>query len=303
MKRLYELARMLLALPPEAITPPRLLALFHDVFALRAIYLFENDPSTSHIVGEPSFNLEERTHLGYLSGIDSDDPVCRVSIRCLRAGSKTVGALGFEWPDHSEFTPDSVSALEAAMLERMRAFRTAAQAAAAAEADNLRAAILDALAYTVKTPLATIFAAAGGLRETAGLKPDQLEFIDVVENEAARLAGLTTRLLRMAALDREEVKPRLKAVDITDLIAEELNSRSSQYIDHKLSLSGDDSLPKANADPELLRLALAQIDRQCMQVFKAGIGSGTAYAGKQGCCCNTRQKSQHHSSGRAGANI
>jgi len=151
MKRLYELARQLLALTPEEIDPPRLLGLFRDVFALRAVCLFENETAISHIVGDPRYDLEARTRIGYLAGEDRDDVLCRISIRCLRVAGQPIGALGFEWPDHQEFTPDSLSALETAMLERVRAFHAATQAAAAAQAERLRTMVLDALAHAVKT--------------------------------------------------------------------------------------------------------------------------------------------------------
>ena len=263
MKRLYELARQLLALTPEEIDPPRLLGLFRDVFALRAVCLFENETAISHIVGDPRYDLEARTRIGYLAGEDRDDVLCRISIRCLRVAGQPIGALGFEWPDHQEFTPDSLSALETAMLERVRAFHAATQAAAAAQAERLRTMVLDALAHAVKTPLATILAAIGGLRETGVPESDRLEFVDVIETETARLGSLTTRLLRMATLDGEQVRLRLQQVDVSRLVAEELNLVSRQFADHKLSLVQDgdhtDAIVSIIADPELLRLALSQL--------------------------------------------
>jgi two-component system sensor histidine kinase KdpD len=94
-------------------------------------------------------------------------------------------------------------------LERARVFRDASHADAAAQAEVFRGAILDALAHEFKTPLATIVTAAGGLRETGGLRPEQLELAEMAEMEASRLGLLTSRLLRIARLDREEVKPQL----------------------------------------------------------------------------------------------
>ena len=41
---------------------------------------------------------------------------------------------------------------------------------------------------------------------------------DTVENEAARLGSLTSRLLRTARLDSEEIKPRMELLDLTSLI-------------------------------------------------------------------------------------
>jgi two-component system sensor histidine kinase KdpD len=277
-KRLYELAQQLMALDPDDIATPRLLMLFRDVFALRAVCLYENKTASSCIVGEPRYDLEARTRMGYLAGEDSDDTPCRTSVRCLRIEGKDTGVLGFEWPDSEAFTPDSLSTLETTMLERVRAFHAATQSAVTAQAESLRIMLLDALAHEVKTPLATILAAMGGLRETGGLTSDHLGFVDVVEAETARLSNLTTRLIGMATLDREEVKPRLQRVDIPHLIAEELELKSQQFDDHRFSLIDEEECEEApttdthdaEADPELLRLALAQLIENACKYSQSG---------------------------------
>jgi two-component system, OmpR family, sensor histidine kinase KdpD len=281
MKRLYGLAQQLLALRPEEIDQPRLLALFRDVFALPAICLFENKTAASYIVGEPRYDLEARARMGHLAGEDSDDSLCRISVRCLRVAGNDTGTLGFEWPDTDEFTPDSLSTLETTMLERVQAYHDASQAAAAAQAESLRIMLLDALAHAVKTPLATILTAMGGLRQTGDLTPDQREFADVVEAETFRLGKLTTRLLRVAALDQEEVRPCLQSVNIPRLIAEEVHLKSQQFADHKLShveqvdlREGEEEqgvdCTDVEADPELLRLALEQLIENACKYSRPG---------------------------------
>jgi two-component system, OmpR family, sensor histidine kinase KdpD len=134
----------------------------------------------------------------------------------LHAGGNTIGAISFEGLRDSELTAGALSALAAAMLERMRTFRNASQATAAAQAESFRGAILDALAHEFKTPLATIITAAGGLRELGPLGVEQLELTNIVETEASRLSLLTSRLLRAAQVDREDIKPRPEFTNMAD---------------------------------------------------------------------------------------
>ncbi|WP_263354618.1 sensor histidine kinase [Acidicapsa acidisoli] len=278
LKRLYELAQQLLALKPEEIDPPHLLTLFRDVFSLRAICLFEHKTAAFFIVGDPRYDLEARTRMGHLTGEDSDDSLCRISIRCLRVTGADAGTMGFEWPDSDEFTPDSLSKLETTMLRRVQAYHDASQAAADERAQSLRIMLLDALAHAVKTPLATVLAATGGLRMTDRLTPDQAEFVDVIEAETSRLGSLTTRLLRTATLDQEELRPRLQLVDVPELIAEELSLKSQQFVDHRLSFvdqrecveNGCVDLAGVPADPELLRLALEQLIENACKYSPSG---------------------------------
>jgi two-component system sensor histidine kinase KdpD len=276
--RLYQLAQQLMAFKAEEIDTPRLLTLFQEVYALRSVCLFENETAHSCIVGKPRYDLEARTRMGYLTGEDSDDPLCRISVRCLRVDGNNTSVLGFEWPDSGTFTSDSLSALEASILERVRAFHAAAQAAVSSQADSVRIMLLDALAHAVKTPLATILAATGGMRETSGSGSVYLDFIDIVEAETSRLADLTTRLLRTASINSELVKLRLQRVDIQHLIAEELGLKSQEFEDHSFSLtkegecedSGGTEIHEVDADPELLRMALAQLLENACKYSKSG---------------------------------
>jgi two-component system sensor histidine kinase KdpD len=150
------------------------------------------------------------------------------------------------------------------MLERAHTFRSASHAAAAAQAELFRGAVLDALAHEFKTPLATIVTAAGGLRETGPLCAQQLELADIVETEASRLSLLASRLLRTAQVDREEVKPQLEFTDMADLVAVVADQYSRQWTDRKLSIRKPAAATGVMADPELLQLALRQLlDNAC----------------------------------------
>jgi two-component system sensor histidine kinase KdpD len=163
-----------------------------------------------------------------------------------------------------ELTAGNLSAMAAAMLERAHAFSQASHAAAAAQSESFRGAILDALAHEFKTPLATIVTAAGGLRELGPLGPEQLELTDIVETEASRLSLLTSRLLRTAQLDREEVKPQLEFTNMADLVAGLAGQYARQWTDRKLSIRKKTEATGVMADPELLQLALRQLlDNAC----------------------------------------
>jgi len=262
--RLYRLAQMLLAVDPEKTTCATSIELFRNVFDLRSVCLFDAAKAEIYSTGTIPSTLAEQTRDACSSGRDSENAGSEVVTRCLYAGRKTIGAIGFEGLHDPELTAGSLSALAAAMLERAHTFRTASHAAAAAQAELFRGALLDALAHEFKTPLATIVTAAGGLRELGPLCPEQLDLTDIVETEASRLSLLTSRLLRTAQLDREEVKPQLELTDMGDLIAVLADQYSRQWTDRKLSVRKDAVATGVMADPELLQLALRQLlDNAC----------------------------------------
>jgi two-component system, OmpR family, sensor histidine kinase KdpD len=262
--RLYQLAQTLLSLDLEKAAYEKSIELFQDVFCLRAVCLFDGARAEIHCTGNPSDGLADQTQAAFYSGRDRGDASSGILIRCLRAGGNTIGAIGFEGLYDSELTAGPLFALAAAMLERTHTFRNAGQATAAAHAELFRGAILDALAHEFKTPLATIVAAAGGLRELGPLSPEQLELTDIVESEASRLSLLTSRLLRTAQLDREEVKLQVEFTDMAELVSVVADQYSRQWTDKTLSIRKGAVPTEVMADPELLQLALRQLlDNAC----------------------------------------
>jgi two-component system sensor histidine kinase KdpD len=157
-----------------------------------------------------------------------------------------------------------LAALAATFLERIQAYRNASQAVATAQSEVYRSAILDALAHEFKTPLATILAAAGGIQEAGPLGPEQEAMTATVETEAARLGQLTSRLLRMARLDREQVRPQMEWIDVAALAEQAVDRHSRLRTGRGISLFKACESAETIADPELLRLAISQLlDNAC----------------------------------------
>jgi len=262
--RLYHLAQKLLALDPETTTFAASTELFQDIFGLQAVCLFDAATGEIHCTGDQPNGLAEQTKAVYSSGEDREDAGSGILTRCLHAGGNTIGAVSFEGLRDSELSTGPLSALAAAMLERTSTFRKASQAKAAAQAESFRGAILDALAHEFKTPLATVVTAAGGFRELGPLCPEQIELTDIVEMEASRLGLLTSRLLRTAQLDRDEVRPKLEFTNLAELVTVVAEQYSRQWTDRELSVRNEGSDAGVMADPELLQLAFGQLlDNAC----------------------------------------
>jgi len=263
MTRLYELALQLLTLEPGTAVGSNLLAPFRSRFDLRAVCLFDAETAALDVEGDSRDRIDEKTRNAYIEGRNFDDPGAGCAARLLQAGGRTIGAIGFEGLRDGKLTAGPLAALAAVMLERSLAFQRASRAAAMAEAEIFRGVVLDALAHEFKTPLTTILAAAGGLHEAGPLKPEQRQLAEAVESEASRLEQLTTRLLRLARLDREEVKPQMELIDVADILKALVAQYSRRWPGRRLSLNGITGVATL-ADPELLRFGLGQLlDNAC----------------------------------------
>jgi len=259
--RLYKLSQQLLALEPEAMMTEKFLEPFRQLFGVTAICAFDAETAELHIVGASQHDLAHKTRETYISGHDLNDTDSRLSVRCFRFSSsgRMTGAIGFEGLQEPEETTGSLVALTAALVERTKAFHKATVAAAATQAEEYRSAVLDALAHEFKTPLATILAAAGGIREAGPLGPEQQDMAETIESESVRLSSLTSRLLRTVRLDREEIKPRLEVIDLEYLAAQLASQYLERSPDRRILLQNPYDRVEVLADPQLLRIALSQL--------------------------------------------
>ncbi len=269
MARLYEAALLLLSVDPES-AAARFLGVFRKVFELSAICLFDAETAKLRLIGNSANQLSEKTHAAFVDGKDLDDPSSTVFVRCFRVSGTATGTVGFEGSSLSSSVAGSLSVLAAMIVERAHSFHTRAEAAAAAEAETLRSAILDALAHEFKTPLSTALAATTSLSEAGPLTKNQRELSELIDTQVSRLSRLTTRLLRTAQLDKKEIKPQLVATDLSDLVMRLIGqySQDSIHVAPSINLSGGPI--EILADSELLNLAVIQLIDNAFKYSRPG---------------------------------
>jgi two-component system sensor histidine kinase KdpD len=264
LQRLYDLSQQLLAIEPNVKGGSQFLDPFCGVFGIRAACLLDAVNAELYISGKAGNDLEKKTGEAFIHARDDENRDNGVVARCIRIGGRTIGAIGFEGLEDPNLTAGPLTALAAAHLERTHSFLRVSRAAAAAQTESYRSAILDALAHEFKTPLSTIMTAAGALREARLLDTSHMEMAEMVESEAARLGRLTTRLIRTARLEREEVKPWIEVIDVSSVIADTVDQYVKLSPDRRISVIKDCESSEVMADPELLRLAVSQLlDNAC----------------------------------------
>jgi two-component system, OmpR family, sensor histidine kinase KdpD len=257
LEQIYQCSERLLTLEPAPGLIPGILKTYKEIFGLSAVCFFDGDTASPYIAGA-SRSLSVLTRHAYITGADAADPLRRVCVRCLRSRGKVTGAIGFENLRDPDVTARSLVAMTVATLDRATAFQAASISAAQTRTEVFRTAVLDALAHEIKTPLATILAAAGGLRET--VRASERELAEEIEAEALRLTELTSSLLRKAEMECEQIQARMKYVDLPALIASLVERYARHYADHTLRFDRDENrIECVQADEELLRLAVSQL--------------------------------------------
>ena len=166
---------------------------------------------------------------------------------------------------------DGFAAQAAAALERDRLRTQAAQAEALAEGNRIRTALLAAVSHDLRTPLASIKASVGTLREagsaagSAGSSPrayvvisdeDEAALLATIEESADRLNDLIGNLLDMSRLAAGSLEPFLRPASIDEVAP--LATRDAEGA-VSVRLVVPDDLPLVRTDPGLLERVLANL--------------------------------------------
>jgi len=269
LERLYQASQRLLWMPPGADVVRTLLQTFREVFGLQAACFFDGTTAEFQIDGQ-SAGLAEATRQAYIAGINRNQPEAALTVRCLHHAGRPMGAIGFAGLRDAGLTAGPLVTLTIATLDRALAYHAASQATAEAQAEVFRAAVLDGFAHEFKTPLAVIATAAGAIRETGPLTGQQEEMAETIEEQAHRLGSLTTRLLRNAEIDREQIKPHLKEAHVGALTAQLVERYACQSNGHRIQVESGGEPIMAMADEELFGLALGQLLDNALKYSRPG---------------------------------
>ncbi len=146
----------------------------------------------------------------------------------------------------------------------------AGEAAAHAKANEVRTALLAAVSHDLRTPLASIKAAATSLLsddvvwEPAAVR-DLLETIDA---EVDRLTELVANLLDMSRIRSGGLVVRLGPVGLDEVVSAAL--RSIPRADRRVELDVPETVPAVSADPPLLERAVANLLDNALAVSEEG---------------------------------
>ncbi|HEY6570054.1 MAG TPA: DUF4118 domain-containing protein [Candidatus Limnocylindrales bacterium] len=191
------------------------------------------------------------TRKGSGSGLEA----CRVRIE---GGTRVLGSIwalrdrGRDEPDQTETRLLSAAADQigqALAHDRLAAESRAAEIAR--QSDALKSALLQSVSHDLRTPLATIRAAAGTLRPGTGLSADdQLESVEAIDREVEYLNRLVTNLLDLSRIEAGALRAERDVYELDDLVGRTIDRLRARLGDRPLTV--DLAAPPVIVDPVFL---------------------------------------------------
>jgi two-component system sensor histidine kinase KdpD len=258
MERLYETSRRILMLDRAGEPAENVTALIREIFELKAVRLFDAQSGILYPT-EAALGEESRTREAYFKDSDGYDPKTLTWYCVLRVGTKPVGSLALIGTGMTKPAATALASLCGIALERARALKSESSALAAHETEQLRTAVLDAMAHQFKTPLTVARTASSGLLAVGGLTELQGELITVIDQQASKLEHLASRLLTAARLDSAEFRLRREPLLFSRLAATAVQRLEQDSDRDRFRISAPDDENPIFADRELMLTSIGQL--------------------------------------------
>ncbi|ACZ42998.1 histidine kinase [Thermobaculum terrenum ATCC BAA-798] len=135
-------------------------------------------------------------------------------------------------------------------LERAALRRRAMEMEAIKRADELKTSLINAVSHDLRTPLATISAAADSLlrQDVEWSEEERRGFVRDIAEESRRLGRLVDNLLDMSRLEGGSLRPHKSWCDLGALVEETIDRLGSLTAHHQLHLEVEEDLPPVLLD-------------------------------------------------------
>lgn len=178
----------------------------------------------------------------------------------LRAGDDVVGSLWGRRPGAGDPSPEESRLLAAtadqvgAALRRERLQAQASELEIARRSDELKSALVDSVSHDLRTPLATIRAAAGSLADPEIRLPEEerREVAARIDAEADRLSHLVGDLLDMSRIQAGMLVPQLELFPLADQLEPAIERILARPSPRPIITDIPDDLPPVRVDGALL---------------------------------------------------
>ena len=174
----------------------------------------------------------------------------------IKSGERDVGRLALIRDEATVLRPADtrVLALIAASIgsvaERAELREATTRSEVLRRTDELRSAMLAAVSHDLRTPLASIIASAGSLRQVdvQWTDPERAQFLADIESEARRLSRIVDNLLDLSRIEAGALRPDRGWYDVSALVDDVVGRLRGVTREHAVNVDVPEDLPPVFLD-------------------------------------------------------
>jgi two-component system sensor histidine kinase KdpD len=194
------------------------------------------------------------------SGIPFLDEESRASVVAIRESGKLAGSLGVAGPQLSRRMLEAVAERVGVAIAKSHAERQSMEAELARRSENLKSAVLDALAHEIKGPLATVKVSASTLLSNhPGDAMQQRELLRIIDEEADRMKDWIDDAVQMSSREASELQLRKTPSPVKEVVERAMEGLGLLLEGRPVEVDIGEALPLAVCDAEMIEKVIRQL--------------------------------------------
>jgi len=183
-----------------------------------------------------------------------------VSLAPVRHSGELVGSLGICGATFSEALLSALAGCVGLGLARRYAIEKTTEAEAVRRAEELKSAVLDAMAHEIRNPLNSVkIAATTLLSGHAGSEVHKHEMLTIIDEEVNRMDRFIDEAVQLARVEANELSLKREPQNLALLITAAIAEMGALAGDRRIHLSLPESLPPAECDRDMIARVLKQL--------------------------------------------
>ena len=261
MEKLYKLANAVLSGGGRDFSLTQVADELAEIFGAGGVALY--DRHTGWIVRSGSSGgviSDQALYETASCGRQLEDTGLAFSLTPIRHGGEMVGSLGLSGGEISQSLVNMIGMQVGMGLAKLYSMERTVEAEAARRSEELKSAVMDAMAHEIRNPLNSIkIAATTLLSADPGSELFKREMLTIIDEEVNRMDRFLDETVQMAREKASELSPKKAPQHIEKLIPAAVEEMSALAGRRPIHVSVPESLPPAECDKEMIARVLKQL--------------------------------------------
>jgi len=186
-------------------------------------------------------------------------------------GGELAGSVGINGAGLSPPLLEAIAGRIGLGLARLYAIEKTTQAEVARRSEEMKSAVLDALAHEIRNPLNSVkIAATALLSARIGNELNEREMLTIIDEEVDRMDRFIDEAVQLARMEAKEVSLHKESENLAEIVHGAIDSMGALTSHREISVDVPESLPPADCDKVMMLRVLKQLVNNALKYSPEG---------------------------------